>query len=101
MLEVLECACKPFARGGVVVVSHSAVSTLSLTLQAILLFTVQALHLRELSLLLPVSSMSKNSSVSVALLLILYTAKIQQDLLLCKFRTIDFVVSPAIIHLHV
>jgi hypothetical protein len=43
-------ACKPFARGGVVVVSHSAVSTLSLTLQAILLITVWALHPRELSI---------------------------------------------------
>lgn len=43
------------------------------------LFTVWELHPRELSLLLPVSSMSKNSSVSVALLLLLlYTAKIQK-----------------------
>ena len=33
------------------VVSHSAVSTLSLTLQAVLLITVQALHLRELSII--------------------------------------------------
>ena len=61
------------------VFSHSAVSTLSLTLQAILLFTVWALHPRELSLLLPVSSMSKSSAVKVALLLlILDTAKIQK-----------------------
>nr|DAT62062.1 MAG TPA: hypothetical protein [Caudoviricetes sp.] len=41
-------ACKPFARGWVSVVSRSAVSTLSLTLQAILLITVWALHPREL-----------------------------------------------------
>ena len=45
------CACKPFARGGVSVVSRSAVSTLSLTLQAVLLFTMWALHPRELSII--------------------------------------------------
>ena len=51
MFVVYLSACKPFARGGVSVVSRSAVSTLSLTLQAMLLITVQALHLRELSII--------------------------------------------------
>jgi hypothetical protein len=50
-LYFLVSACKTFARVGVVVVSHSAVSTLSLTLQAMLLITMWALHPRELSII--------------------------------------------------
>ena len=73
-------ACKTFARVGVSVVSHSAVSTLSLTLQAMLLITVQALHLRELSIIVACINYVKELFCEGALLLlILYTAKIQQN----------------------
>lgn len=61
------------------VVSRSVLSTIGLSLQAVLLITMWALHPRELLCLSPVSSMSKSSFVKVALLLlILYTAKIQK-----------------------
>ena len=59
------------------VVSHSTLSTIGLSLQAILLITVQAFTCVSY-LFIAVSSMSKNSSVSAALLSILYTAKIKQ-----------------------
>lgn len=48
---MLVSACKPFARGGVSVVSRSASSTIGLDLQAVLLITMWALHPRELFLL--------------------------------------------------
>ena len=53
------------------VVSRSVLSALSLSLQAVLLITVQALHLRELSIIVALyPSMSKTSAVKVALLLL-------------------------------
>ena len=61
------------------VVSRSAVSTLSLTLQAVLLITVQALHLRELSIIVACIKYVKDlCCIGGLLLLILYTAKIKQ-----------------------
>ena len=44
-------ACKTFARVGVSVVSRSALSTIGLSLQAMLLITMWALHPRELSII--------------------------------------------------
>ena len=68
-----------------VVVSHSAVSTLSLTLQAILLITVQALHLRELSIIVAcIKYVKELCREGGLLLLILYTAKIEQVFLFEK-----------------
>ena len=75
----LVSACKPFSRGGVVVISHSAVSTLSLTLQAVLLITMWALHPRELSIIVACIKYVKDlCCIGGLLLLILYTAKIKQ-----------------------
>ena len=83
------------------VVSHSTLSTIGLSLQAILLFTGG--HFTHVSYLFccRINYVKDLCCEGGLLLSILDTAKIQQGLLLYKFRTIGFVVSPAITRLHV